>query len=334
MERWKPYLKASLINGFAPFLSKPFVDAEFDFYRRTLRGVKENQPRWKRAVNGLNANMGEMLGQAVRRPSTSSPRPRRGWSSWSRTCARRIAGSIDGLEWMGPETKKQAQEKLAKFRPKVGYPNKWRDYSKLEIKRDDLVGNLLARLRLRERISARQSRQARRSRAVGHDAADRQRLLQPGAQRDRLPRRDPPAAVLRHGRRRCRQLRRHRRRDRPRDGPRLRRSGPELRRARACSATGGRKQDADEYQKRAKLHRRAVQPARTAAGTEGERRAHARREHRRPDRRWSSRIAPTRFRSRASRRRHSTASPAISASTWAGRRPGPARCATTPGGSR
>ena len=63
VDRWKPYLKASLINGFAPYLSKPFVDAEFGFYRQTLRGVKEIQPRWKRAVNTINANLGEMLGK-------------------------------------------------------------------------------------------------------------------------------------------------------------------------------------------------------------------------------------------------------------------------------
>ena len=63
VDRWKPYLQASLLNGFAPYLSKAFVDAEFGFYGQTLRGVKENQPRWKRAVNTINANLGEMLGK-------------------------------------------------------------------------------------------------------------------------------------------------------------------------------------------------------------------------------------------------------------------------------
>ena len=109
---------------------------------------------------------------------------------------------------MGPETKKQAQAKLAAFRPKIGYPSKWRDYSKVEIKPDDLVGNMTARVDGRKRVSARQGRQAGRSRRVGHDAADRQRLLQPGPQRDRLPGRDPPAAVLRPGGRRRGELRR------------------------------------------------------------------------------------------------------------------------------
>ncbi len=63
VESWKPYLKASLLNGFAPYLNKAIVDAEFGFYSTTLRGVKEQQPRWKRAVNTLNGNMGEMLGK-------------------------------------------------------------------------------------------------------------------------------------------------------------------------------------------------------------------------------------------------------------------------------
>ena len=141
LERWKPYLKASLLNGFAPFLSKPFVDAEFGFYRTTLAGVKEQQPRWKRAINALNGNLGEMLGKLyVERHFTPQAKARIDQLVSNLRAA--YKSSIDTLEWTGPETKKQAQEKLAKFTPKVGYPNKWRDYSKLEIKKDDLVGNL------------------------------------------------------------------------------------------------------------------------------------------------------------------------------------------------
>jgi putative endopeptidase len=142
VDRWKPYLRASLINGFAPYLSKSFVDTEFDFYRRTLRGVKEIQPRWKRAVNALNANMGEMLGKLYV-DRHFKPEAKARMEQLVENLREAYRTSIDGLEWMGPETKKQAQAKLAKFRPKVGYPNKWRDYSNLEVKRDDLVGNLL-----------------------------------------------------------------------------------------------------------------------------------------------------------------------------------------------
>ena len=131
VDRWKPYLKASLLNGFAPYLHKPLVDAEFGFYSGTLRGVKENQPRWKRAVTTINANLGEMLGRLyVERHFTPAAKARMEQLVENLREAYRLG--IDELEWMSPETKKQAQEKLARFRPKIGYPNTWRDYSRLE----------------------------------------------------------------------------------------------------------------------------------------------------------------------------------------------------------
>ena len=142
VEAWKPYLKASLLNGFAPYLNKSIVDAEFGFYNTTLRGVKEQQPRWKRGVNTVNGNLGEMLGKLyVERHFKPEAKARMEGLVANLREAYRLG--IDKLEWMGPETKKQAQEKLAKFTPKIGYPNKWRDYSKLEIKKDDLVGNMI-----------------------------------------------------------------------------------------------------------------------------------------------------------------------------------------------
>ena len=142
VDAWKPYLKASLLNGFAPYLNKSLVDAEFGFYNTTLRGVKEQQPRWKRGVNAVNGNLGEMLGKLyVERHFKPEAKARmEGLVANLREAYRQ---GIDKLEWMGPETKKQAQEKLAKFTPKIGYPNKWRDYSKLEIRKDDLVGNMM-----------------------------------------------------------------------------------------------------------------------------------------------------------------------------------------------
>lgn len=142
VDAWKPYLKASLLNGFAPYLNKAVVDAEFGFYTTTLRGVKEQQPRWKRGVNAVNGNMGEMLGKLyVERHFKPEAKARMEALVANLRESYRIG--IDKLEWMGPETKKQAQEKLSKFRPKIGYPNKWRDYSKLEVKKDDLVGNMI-----------------------------------------------------------------------------------------------------------------------------------------------------------------------------------------------
>ena len=141
VDRWKPYLRAALLNGFAPYLSKPFVDAEFGFYSQTLRGVQENQPRWKRAVNTINANLGEMLGKLYV-DRHFKPEAKARMEALVENLRKAFRAGIDGLEWIGPETKKEAQEKLAKFRPKVGYPNKWRDYSRVQIGKDDLVGNV------------------------------------------------------------------------------------------------------------------------------------------------------------------------------------------------
>ena len=142
VDAWKPYLKASLLNGFAPYLNKPLVDAEFGFYTTTLRGVKEQQPRWKRGVNAVNGNLGEMLGKLYVEKHFK-PEAKARMEALVANLRESYKVGIDKLEWMGPETKKLAQEKLARFRPKIGYPNKWRDYSKLEIKKDDLVGNML-----------------------------------------------------------------------------------------------------------------------------------------------------------------------------------------------
>lgn len=142
VDAWKPYLKASLLNGFAPYLNKPLVDAEFSFYNTTLRGVKEQQPRWKRGVNALNGNLGEMLGKLYV-DRHFKPEAKARMDALVANLREAYRQGIDKLECMSPETKKQAQEKLAKFNPKVGYPNKWRDYSKLEIRKDDLVGNMI-----------------------------------------------------------------------------------------------------------------------------------------------------------------------------------------------
>jgi putative endopeptidase len=141
VDRWKPYIRAALLNGFAPYLNKEMVDAEFGFYGQTLRGVTENQPRWKRAVNTINANLGEMLGKLyVERHF--KPQAKARMEQLVQNLRLAFKEGIDKLEWMTPETKAQAQEKLTKFTPKIGYPNKWRDYSRVLVMKDDLVGNV------------------------------------------------------------------------------------------------------------------------------------------------------------------------------------------------
>ena len=142
---------------------------------------------------------------------------------------------------MSPATKQRgARRSSASFTVKIGYPTKWRDYSALRVVPGDLFGNAERARPLRVGLSPQPAGQAGRQDRVGHDPADGQRLLQPRQERDRLPGRHPAAALLRSEGRHGGQLRRHRRRDRPRDQPRLRRPGPQVRRQRACFATGGR----------------------------------------------------------------------------------------------
>jgi putative endopeptidase len=150
VERWKPYLKLHTATSLAPYLSSDFVEARFDFYGRTLQGVKQMQPRWKRAVNEADSSLGEMLGK-VYVGEHFKPEARARMDTLVENMRAAFREGIDKLEWMGPETKKEAQAKLAAFRPKVGYPSKWRDYSKVEVKPDDLVGNVL-RARMAESL--------------------------------------------------------------------------------------------------------------------------------------------------------------------------------------
>ena len=238
VERWKPYLKVSIVRGYAPVLSKAFHDAHFDFYSRTLHGVQQEQPRWKRAVDALNGTMGEALGrvyvsrhfppEAKARMDDAGGKPARAYSE-----------SIDHLAWMSPETRKEAQQKLATLTSEDRLPEQVARLLRARDHRDDLVGNLLRARRSRERRKLGKPGKPVDPERVGHDAADGQRLLQPDHQRDRVPRRDPAAAVLRHGGRRRGELRRDRRGDRPRDRPWLRRPGREVRRRPASCATGG-----------------------------------------------------------------------------------------------
>jgi putative endopeptidase len=138
----KAYLQWHLLREFSPFLSKAFVDENFEFYGKTLTGVAENRPRWKIGVATVEGALGEALGrQYVARHFPPERKAR--MEELVKNVLAAYKESIDTLDWMSPETRTQAQDKLAKFTPKIGYPNKWRDYSKLAIKPDDLVGNVM-----------------------------------------------------------------------------------------------------------------------------------------------------------------------------------------------
>ena len=134
------YLRWHLARGAAPFLSAAFVRSDFNFYRKYLRGVTEMQPRWKRCVQYVDRDLGEALGQ-VFVEKTFTPDTKARAVAMTRQIEKAMEADIQQLTWMAPETKKQAQAKLAGMANKIGYPDKWRDYSTLQIVRGDLLGN-------------------------------------------------------------------------------------------------------------------------------------------------------------------------------------------------
>lgn len=140
LQTWQDYMTLRTLNTYASRLSSEFADLNFDFYQTTISGVPEQQERWKRGVQATNGVLGEVLGEEyVARHFPPEAKARMEELIDNLLVA--IGESIDDLEWMSDETKEQAQDKLSKFTPKIGYPSKWKDYSDLEIASDDLVGN-------------------------------------------------------------------------------------------------------------------------------------------------------------------------------------------------
>lgn len=138
---WKTYFRWHLLSNYAPYLSKNFSDENFAFYGTALRGIPQPEPRWKRAVKLEEGAVGELLGKlyvAQYFPPENKARMEKLVSNLLLA----YRSSIDTLEWMSPETKKEAQAKLATFNPKIGYPNKWIDYTSLTLTKNDLIGNI------------------------------------------------------------------------------------------------------------------------------------------------------------------------------------------------
>ncbi|KJY95056.1 MULTISPECIES: M13 family metallopeptidase [Pseudoalteromonas] len=142
LDTWQDYLTFHFVSNYADELSKDFVDRKFAFYSTTLRGVEEQKPRWKKAVDSANAVLGEMLGKVYVKDNFP-PEAKARMEELVENLIKGFDQAIDGLEWMSAETKVAAKEKLNKFTPKIGYPDKWKDYSALEIKADDLAGNFI-----------------------------------------------------------------------------------------------------------------------------------------------------------------------------------------------
>ncbi|MFZ3141921.1 M13 family metallopeptidase [Polaromonas sp.] len=139
---WKSYFEWQLLRSYSDYLSKDFVDADFAFYGTAITGVTEIRPRWKIGVSTVEGALGEAVGKQYVEKYFPAERKAR-MQVLVKNLLDAYKQSIDTLDWMGPETKKEAQAKLAKFTPKIGYPNKWRDYSALTIKPGDLVGNIM-----------------------------------------------------------------------------------------------------------------------------------------------------------------------------------------------
>lgn len=141
IDDWKTYYQWHLISDSASFLNKALAEENFRFFQGVLSGVEEQEPRWKRAVNVINATLGEVVGK-IYVEKHFKPEAKERMKELVENLRTAYAQGIKELDWMGEETKEQALDKLAKFTPKVGYPDKWKDYSALEIKADDLFGNM------------------------------------------------------------------------------------------------------------------------------------------------------------------------------------------------
>ncbi|HET8616540.1 MAG TPA: M13-type metalloendopeptidase [Actinomycetales bacterium] len=143
LDDWKVWLSWHLVHSAAPYLSSDVVTENFDFYGRTLTGAEEQRDRWKRGVALVERAMGEAAGQLyVER--YFPPRAKERMLELVGNLIAAYRASITELDWMTDETKQRALEKLARFTPKIGYPDSWRDYGSLTIDRDDLLGNVRA----------------------------------------------------------------------------------------------------------------------------------------------------------------------------------------------
>jgi putative endopeptidase len=141
VENWKNYLRFHIVNINAPNLTDEFSTTHFDFYQKYLRGAKEQEPRWKRCVQYVDRGLGEALGQAYVR-AVFSPELKASTLKMLEEIEKAMELRINQLDWMSPTTKQQALIKLHAIRNKIGYPDKWRDYSAVEIKSDDFAGNV------------------------------------------------------------------------------------------------------------------------------------------------------------------------------------------------
>jgi len=143
VDQWKSYLRFHTVDSASPYLSEAFVQENYNFYNKTMRGQKEMKERWKRVLDTIEGQSGEALGQMyvqVAFPPESKAR----METLVQNLRDALKVRLENLAWMSPETKKKAMEKWAAFTPKIGYPDKWRSWDGLDTSRDSYIGNVLA----------------------------------------------------------------------------------------------------------------------------------------------------------------------------------------------
>lgn len=145
IDLWKDYLKWNVLNTFAGYLNKEIVDANFDFYGRELSGSEKIRPRWKRSLSMTNGALGEAIGKLYV-DEVFPPEAKDKAKEMVDDILLAMGDRIKGLDWMTDETKEKALEKLATFTVKIGYPDKWKDYSTMEVKRGSEDASLAANI--------------------------------------------------------------------------------------------------------------------------------------------------------------------------------------------
>ncbi len=196
LDAWKDWLVFHAVERASNFLPKAFVDERFSFYGKALSGIPELRPRWQRGVDYTNAALGEAVGRLyVKRyfPPETKAKVQAMVSDLVKAFGKRI----DALTWMSPETKAKAKQKLDTLKVGVGYPDRWQDYSGLEIVKGDALGNAQRAESFRIPPPARQAPPAGRPRRVVDDSTDSQRRQSSASERAEFSSRHPPAAVFR-----------------------------------------------------------------------------------------------------------------------------------------
>lgn len=141
LDNWKTYLRWWTLNKNANYLSNPFVDEHFNFFGKALFGMDQNEPRWRRCVNLADRDLGEAVGQAYV-DAAFPPSSKERMEKMVKAIEEALDQDIKSLDWMSPATKKQAEAKLTGILDKIGYPDKWRDYSSVNVVPDNLVANV------------------------------------------------------------------------------------------------------------------------------------------------------------------------------------------------